>query len=56
MVPNSPDEQQAAFHAFEVHGTLFLKPVYEKLGGKISYDELKIIRLIYLTTKEPPPT
>lgn len=56
MVPNSPDEQQAAFHAFEVHGTLFLKPVYEKLGGKISYDELKIIRLIYLTTKEPPST
>ncbi len=45
----SPDEQKAAFAAFDELGTAFLKPVFDKLGEKIDYDELKILRLLYLS-------
>jgi hypothetical protein len=45
----SPDEQKAAMQAFEELGTAFLKPVFDKLGGKIDYDELKILRLLFLS-------
>ena len=46
-----PDDQKAVFDAFDELGTVFLKPVFDKLEGKINYDELKLLRLIYLTTK-----
>ena len=52
LAASSPDDQQAAFAAFDELDTVFLKPVYEKLEGKIDYDELKILRLIYLTVRE----
>ncbi len=45
----SPQEQQKALAAFEKLGTDFLKPVFEDLNGTISYDELKIMRLIALS-------
>lgn len=45
---SSPDEQQAALAAFAELGTERLKPVFEKLEGKISYDELKVLRLVAL--------
>ncbi|NQU31042.1 MAG: DNA helicase RecQ [Anaerolineae bacterium] len=48
----SPDEQRRATRAFEELGTDFLKPVFEKLNGEISYDELKIMRLITLSQQE----
>jgi len=32
---------------FDKLGTSPLKPVFEKLGGKISYDELRIARILY---------
>jgi len=41
--------QEAALLAFAEQGTDFLKPVFEKLDGRISYDELKILRLLFLT-------
>jgi ATP-dependent DNA helicase RecQ len=45
----SPDEQAAVFEAFDALGPSFLKPSFDRLGGKVSYDELKILRLLYLT-------
>lgn len=45
----SPKEQQKALSAFEKLGTDFLKPVFDELKGTISYDELKIMRLIALS-------
>ena len=45
----SPDEQQAAMQAFDELGAERLKPVFDKLDGKVDYDELKILRLMYLS-------
>ena len=47
----TPDEQQAAMQAFDELGTAALKPVFDDLGGKINYDELKILRLVYISAK-----
>ena len=33
-------------------GGQVLKPVYERLSGAVSYDELKILRLVYLSEQE----
>ncbi|CAK8721103.1 DNA helicase [Candidatus Electronema halotolerans] len=41
----SPEEQQAALAAFEELGTAYLKPVFDRLDGRISYDELRLLRL-----------
>ena len=45
----SPDDQQVVMEAFDEFGAAYLKPVFEKLEGKINYDELKILRLMYLS-------
>jgi ATP-dependent DNA helicase RecQ len=52
LASTSPDEQQNAFAAFDELGTALLKPVFEKLEGKVNYEELKVLRLIYLTQSE----
>jgi ATP-dependent DNA helicase RecQ len=44
------DQQAAILVAFKKLGAERLKPVYEELGGMISYDELKILRLHYLSS------
>ncbi len=44
----SPEDQQAALAAFEELGAEYLKPVFEKLDGRVSYDELKLLRLHHL--------
>jgi ATP-dependent DNA helicase RecQ len=41
----SPEDQQAALAAFEELGTAYLKPVFDRLDGRISYDELRLLRL-----------
>lgn len=43
--------QAQVLKAFETHGPDFLRPVYEALDEAISYDELQIMRLVYLTKK-----
>ncbi|GAB4494037.1 MAG: DNA helicase RecQ [Anaerolineales bacterium] len=40
-----PDEQQAALAAFVELGMERLKPIFEKLGGRVSYDDIKLLRL-----------
>jgi ATP-dependent DNA helicase RecQ len=44
----SPDQQQAAFATFDELSPTFLKPVYDKLNGALNYDELRILRMMYL--------
>jgi len=45
-----PDDHKAqAVEAFKERGTEFLKPAFDALGGEISYDELKILRLYCLS-------
>jgi ATP-dependent DNA helicase RecQ len=43
-----PDRQQAIFKAFDDLGVEYLKPVFDKLNGAVNYNELKILRLVYL--------
>jgi hypothetical protein len=45
----TPDQQQAAFD--ELSPT-YLKPIYDKMNGALTYDELKILRLMYLTSNQ----
>ncbi len=44
--------QQAALMAFSELGTEYLKPVYDRLNGAVNYDELKIMRLVYLGRRD----
>jgi ATP-dependent DNA helicase RecQ len=49
LASSSPEQQAAAFAAFDELGTAALKPVFDKLNGELDYDELKLLRLCYLT-------
>jgi ATP-dependent DNA helicase RecQ len=46
------EQQQAAFAAFDELSLTFLKPVYEKLNEALNYDELKILRLLYMLAQQ----
>jgi len=48
----SPSQQKNAVQAFKELGMDYLRPVFEKLNGEISYDDLKIVRLIALSQQE----
>ncbi|MBI2332398.1 MAG: DNA helicase RecQ [Chloroflexi bacterium] len=52
LVKASPEQQQAAFAAFDEVGTALLKPVFEKLNGVLNYDDLKVLRMVYMVEKE----
>ena len=41
--------QRAALEAFEQLGTEFLKPVFDELNGAVSYDDLKVLRVHFLS-------
>ena len=47
-----PELQTAAFSAFDELGTNFLKPVFDKLNGALTYDDLKVLRMVYLIDQE----
>lgn len=51
LAPTSPDDQQDAFAAFEELGAAYLKPVYDRLEGRIAYEELRTLRIIYMATR-----
>jgi ATP-dependent DNA helicase RecQ len=48
LAASTPLIQQAVFEAFDQLGIEFLKPVFDRLNGAVNYDDLKILRLIYL--------
>ncbi len=43
------EQKEAAFAAFAELGATYLKPIYDKTGGSFSYDEIRILRVLYLT-------
>jgi ATP-dependent DNA helicase RecQ len=45
------EQKQTAFAAFDQHGSAFLKPVYDQLNGALNYDDLKILRLLYMMAR-----
>ncbi len=51
FVTVTPGQRQSAFAVFAEQGTDFLKPVYDRLHGALTYDELKILRLLYLVSR-----
>ena len=46
------EQEQAAFAAFDECSPTFLKPVYDKLSGALNYDELKVLRMMYLISRQ----
>jgi ATP-dependent DNA helicase RecQ len=48
----SPEAQQAAFAAFDELSPTFLKPVFDQLNGLLNYDDLKILRMSYLISRQ----
>ncbi|MHB8974448.1 MAG: helix-turn-helix domain-containing protein, partial [Pirellulaceae bacterium] len=44
--------QQRVCAAFEELGSNSLKPVFERLDGSVSYDELTLLRVCYLCGKK----
>jgi ATP-dependent DNA helicase RecQ len=52
LTSTTPDQQQAVFAAFDELGSTYLKPVFDKLNGTLNYDELKILRLLYLISRQ----
>lgn len=49
LVGSTPLMQKAVFDTFSEVGTEYLKPAFDKLNGAIDYDELKILRLLYIS-------
>ena len=48
----SPEQHQAALAAFQEAGTERLFPVFDRLNGAVSYDELKILRVYFLSIQD----
>jgi hypothetical protein len=51
FVSATPEQQQAAFAAFDEVGPMLLKPIYDRLNGALNYDDLKILRLLYMVSR-----
>jgi len=45
-------KQTNIFNEFDENGTLSLKPIFEKFNSEISYNELHLLRVIYLNDKK----
>jgi ATP-dependent DNA helicase RecQ len=52
LVSATSDQQEEAFAAFDELSPAFLKPVFDKLNGTLNYDELKILRMLYLISRQ----
>jgi len=48
----TPEQQEAVFSAFDELSPTYLKPVYDQLNGEINYDELKILRMLYMISQQ----
>ena len=46
------EQKQEVFAAFDKLSPTYLKPVYEKLNGTLNYDELKILRMLYMISHQ----
>jgi ATP-dependent DNA helicase RecQ len=52
LTATTPEQQKAAFATFEELSPTFLKPVFDKLNGELNYDDLKILRMLYLISHQ----
>jgi ATP-dependent DNA helicase RecQ len=52
LTSTSPMLQKAVFDVFDEVGTDFLKPAFDRLNGTVGYEDLKILRLIYLSREK----
>jgi ATP-dependent DNA helicase RecQ len=48
----TPEQQQAAFAAFDELSPTLLKPIHDRLNGALNYEELKMLRLLYLISRQ----
>jgi ATP-dependent DNA helicase RecQ len=48
LVSAPNDVQEKAFEAFDEFGLELLKPVFDKLDGRATYDDLRILRILYV--------
>ncbi len=48
----TPDLRTAAFSAFDEHGTALLRPIFEQLNASLDYYDLKVLRLIYESSRQ----
>jgi ATP-dependent DNA helicase RecQ len=46
------DQKQKVFEEFETEGTVTLKNIYEKFNQEISYEDLNILRIIFLQKRK----
>lgn len=47
----SAAEQKAVYKSFNKNGTFVLKTIFDQLNGKVSYEDLHILRVCYLNEK-----
>ena len=52
LTSTTVEQQQAAFAAFDELSPAFLKPVFDRLNGALNYDQLKILRMLYLISHQ----
>jgi ATP-dependent DNA helicase RecQ len=43
------DRQEAVLAAFDAEGADRLRPVFDRLNGQVSFEEIKILRVVYLS-------
>ncbi len=48
----SSEQQQKVFEEFDTEGTVTLKNIYDKFNQEISYEDLHILRIIYLQKRK----
>jgi ATP-dependent DNA helicase RecQ len=49
----SSDQTEQVLEAFSKAGTDYLKPAYDALEGRIDYEDLKVLRVYYMSTRQP---
>jgi ATP-dependent DNA helicase RecQ len=52
LITATPEVQQAAFNAFDELSPTFLSPVFNKLSGNVNYDDLKVLRMLYMISRQ----
>ncbi len=52
LVPIDDKKLPKIYQAFDMLGSEHLKPIFENFGGKYSYDEIRLARLLYVASKE----
>ena len=45
----TPEERESVFAAFDEQGAERLSPVYESLHGSVDYEELHLLRIVYIS-------